>query len=126
MKNNNLNININVNSKYIPERSIIEDSLFYFMYNVNITNNGTEEVKLLSRHWDIFDALGNLNEIDGKGVIGETPIIKPGENFSYSSFCPLKTEFGKMKGFYTFRNNKGEVFKTAIPEFALIIPNQVN
>ena len=96
------------------------------MYNVNITNNSTEEVKLLSRHWDIFDALGNLNEIDGKGVIGETPIIKPGENFSYSSFCPLKTEFGKMKGFYTFRNNKGEVFKTTIPEFALIIPNQVN
>ena len=124
--NKKLEIDINVNSKYVPERSIIEDPLFYFMYNVNIKNNSREVVKLLTRHWDIFDALGNLNEVDGKGVIGEMPVINPGDNFSYSSFCPLKTEFGRMKGFYTFKNKKGEIFKSYIPEFALIIPNQVN
>ena len=119
-------IKISANSSYIPERSQEDRSLFFFSYHIEIKNNGNEVVKLLTRHWDIIDANGNLHVVNGQGVIGRTPTIKTGNSFAYTSFCPLKTEFGSMKGFYMFSNNKGNKIKSLIPEFSLIIPNKIN
>ena len=117
---------INARSKYINDKSSIDNSVYFFSYNVIIKNSSHEDIKLLTRHWDILDAHGNLQVINGEGVIGKTPIIKKGDSFEYSSFCPLKTEFGSMKGFYMFKNRKGDKIKSIIPEFSLIIPNKIN
>ena len=113
MKSNN--IKILIESKFVPELSNKKDSLFYFSYKVNIHNNSSEKVQLLSRHWDIKDALGRDRVVDGEGVVGQKPIINPGSNFEYQSYCPLKTSFGFMEGFYTMKDEGGEYFKTPIP-----------
>ena len=113
MKNND--IKILIEGKFVPELSNKKDSLFYFSYKVNIHNNSSKKVQLLSRHWDIKDALGRDKVVDGEGVIGQKPIINPGSNFEYQSYCPLKTSFGFMEGFYTMKDERGEYFKTPIP-----------
>ena len=81
---------------------------------------------MLSRHWDIFDGYNTLKEVDGEGVVGQKPLIKPGEVFRYKSFCPLKTNFGSMTGFYTFSDEEGKLFKIQIPEFPLVLDRDVN
>ena len=124
MKKNN--IKINIESKFVPELSNNEDSLFYFSYKVQICNKGENKVQLLSRHWDIQDGLGRKKIVDGEGVIGKKPIIQPGEAYEYKSFCPLKTEFGSMNGFYTMQDDEGNLFKTLIPDFGLIAPDCIN
>ena len=113
-------------SEFLPEYSSDAKALFLFSYKIKIENTGKKNVQLISRHWDIEDSLGRKKVVDGEGVIGKTPIIKAGDNFQYTSFCPLKTKFGSMKGFYMFRNRDGDKIKSAIPEFSLIIPNQIN
>ena len=122
----NSDINIKVKSSFLENKSNEEQSMYLFSYSVKIQNDSRKQVQLLTRHWDIEDANGNIQEVDGEGVIGKQPILKPGESFTYSSYCPLKTYFGTMKGFYTFSTNDGEVIKTVIPEFGLIIPNEIN
>ena len=124
MKKNN--IKKNIESKFVPELSNNEDSLFYFSYKVQICNKGENKVQLLSRHWDIQDGLGRKKIVDGEGVIGKKPIIQPGEAYEYKSFCPLKTEFGSMNGFYTMQDDEGNLFKTLIPDFGLIAPDCIN
>ena len=120
------NIKIDIESEFVPELSNNEDSLFYFSYKVKICNEGLNKVQLLSRHWDIKDGLGRKKIVDGEGVIGKKPIIEPGEAYEYKSFCPLKTEFGSMNGFYTMKDDEGNLFKTLIPNFGLIGPNCIN
>ena len=100
MKNN---LEILTKSEYLPEYSSNEKALFLFSYKVKIKNLGLENVQLVSRHWDIEDSLGRMKVVDGEGVVGEKPIIKPGESFEYKSFCPLNTSLGYMKGFYTLK-----------------------
>ena len=124
MKNNN--IKIDIKTEYVPELSNNEDSMFYFSYKVKIKNMGLEKVQLLSRHWDIKDGLGRKKSINGEGVIGKKPIINPGEYYEYKSYCPLKTEFGSMDGFYTMKDENGNLFKTVIPNFGLISPESIN
>ena len=119
-------ITISATSRYIPEKSQLNKAIYFFSYDITIVNETQEDIKLLTRHWDIIDANGNLEVVNGEGVIGKTPIIKAGDNFQYTSFCPLKTKFGSMKGFYMFRNRDGDKIKSTIPEFSLIIPNQIN
>ena len=120
------NILVNAISKYIPELSNENDSNFYYLYEVTIKNKGEKKIKILSRHWDISDGLGNQKKIDGEGVVGKNPIINPGQIFKYKSYCPLKTEFGFMSGFYTVKNEDGEIFKVEIPEFPLVLNSIVN
>tara|TARA_A100001011_G_C13532438_1_gene525125 strand:+ start:54 stop:428 length:375 start_codon:yes stop_codon:yes gene_type:complete len=124
MKNNN--IKIDIKTEYVPELSNNEDSMFYFSYKVKIKNMGLKKVQLLSRHWDIKDGLGRKKSINGEGVIGRKPIINPGEYYEYKSYCPLKTEFGSMDGFYTMKDENGNLFKTVIPNFGLISPESIN
>ena len=117
---------VNTVSKFIPELSKAKDSDFYYLYEISIENKGEQKIKLLTRHWDIYDALGRQKKVDGEGVIGQHPIINPGETFRYKSFCPLKTEFGCMSGFYTMKDEDGNVFKVKIPEFPLVLDNLIN
>ena len=119
-------IKIEAISEYLPKHSKINEKIFYFSYNVKIFNKGHNDVQLLSRHWDIRDSLGRRRTINGEGVIGDKPIIKPGECFEYKSFCPLKTDFGLMKGFYTMKDINGKLFKASIPQFGLVSPNTIN
>ena len=123
----NKKIKIEVGSKFISEESEHEECLFLFKYDVSIYNNTMNNVQLLNRHWKIFDALGNIRTVNGEGVIGQKPVINSGLSFSYSSFCPLKTEFGKMNGYYTFKDElTEELFEIIIPEFSLITTKNIN
>ena len=120
------NVIVNAVSEYVPELSKQNDSNYYYLYEVTIQNKSRKKIKLLSRHWDISDGAGKKKRIDGDGVVGKNPIINPGEMFKYKSYCPLKTEFGFMSGFYTMKNEDGDVFKVAIPEFPLVLNNVIN
>ena len=100
---------------------------FLFKYDISIHNYTEDNVQLLTRHWKIIDALGNIKTVNGEGVIGKKPVINSGLSFSYTSFCPLKTEFGKMQGSYTFKDEKsGELFEVTVPEFSLITKVNIN
>ena len=117
IKNNN--IKIKAISHFIKNRSSPENSIFLFSYDVEIKNNSDSEVQLLSRYWHIQDGDGNVEEVRGPGVIGLQPLIKPNENFEYSSFCPLKTPSGMMSGAYQMKLNSEEIFDATIPAFSL-------
>jgi len=120
-------IDIDVFCQSVIKKSEEEKSLFLFKYDVSIYNNTLNNVQLLSRHWKIVDALGNVQTVNGEGVIGKKPIINSGLSFNYSSYCPLKTEFGKMEGSYTFKDKiTGELFEIKIPEFSLITKKNIN
>jgi len=118
-------INIKVDSVFIKDRSSLENSLYVFSYHVQIFNKDDLDVKLLSRYWNITDGNGYVEEIRGPGVIGLTPNIKPGKKFEYSSFCPLKTPFGVMHGYFKMVNSK-KSFNAVIPPFRLSVPEQIN
>ena len=118
---------INAKSSFLKDKSNVQESLYFFIYEININNKSDNVFQLMSRHWEISDANGNTQVIEGEGVVGERPILKPGDSFSYNSFCPIKTEFGTMSGFYTFEEQEtGVLYKGIIPEFALVIPNCIN
>jgi len=119
-------VKITAESHFVPRLSNNDQTLFYFVYNVKICNEGKKKVQIISRHWDIEDSLGRKRVVDGEGVIGKKPMIEPGKNFEYKSFCPLKTDFGLMKGFYTMKDEEGNLFKASIPQFGLVVPNTVN
>ena len=119
-------VKIETQSSFLPERSNIKQSIYFFMYRIKIENLSNDSLKLLTRHWDIKDANGNINIVDGEGVVGKTPVINSNEYYIYSSSCPLKTNFGSMKGYYTFSKENGDIIKSLIPEFSLIVPNHVN
>ncbi len=116
-------IKIEVQPAFVPEQSDPKRSLYLFSYCVRITNHGSEEVQVLSRHWIISDALGHVEEVEGPGVVGLQPIIKPNESFEYCSFCPLTTPTGHMRGTYTICTKSGEELKIKIPFFILSEPN---
>jgi ApaG protein len=90
-----------------------------FAYTVRITNQGTDTVQLLSRHWIITDALERVEEVKGPGVVGEQPVLGPGESFKYSSWCPLRTPTGMMQGTYQMVRANGEQFEIEIAPFGL-------
>ena len=120
-------IKINAKSSFISDKSSIKKSIYFFMYRVTIINNSDKKLQLTNRHWHISDANDNTQVIDGEGVIGEQPILNPGDSFKYTSFCPIKTEFGTMSGYYTFKEvYTSELYKGIIPEFILVTPTQVN
>jgi ApaG protein len=113
------NIQIDVEPAFVPEESNPEKAYFFFSYRVRITNLGEQPTQLLSRHWVITDGHGETHEVEGPGVIGKQPELEPGESFEYSSFCPLPTPTGNMRGKYWMINSKGERFSVNIPVFFL-------
>jgi ApaG protein len=119
-------VRVQVRSSYVPERSSPEESHYFFAYRVRISNLGEETVQLVSREWIITDAEGNRQQVNGPGVVGEQPILEPGERFEYTSFCPLPTAIGSMHGTYQMVAAGGEQFDAEIPPFSLAIPTALN
>jgi ApaG protein len=119
-------VRVTAQAKFHPEKSSKEDDYFFFSYQITIANEGVQTVQLLSRHWKIHDADGNLEEVVGEGVVGEQPVIASGSQYTYSSFCPLKTEVGTMSGTYQMVTEKGERFDAVIAPFTLARPHSIN
>ncbi len=115
-------IRIRVEPRYMEDQSSPEDSHFVWSYAVEISNDGDEPVQLKTRSWRITDALGRTEEVRGPGVVGQTPVIPPGESFNYTSGCPLKTPQGIMVGSYQMSDTGGTLFDVAIPAFSLDSP----
>ena len=119
-------IRVEVMSQYSPENSRPPQDVWVFEYTVRITNQGSETVQLVSRHWIIVDGLDRIEEVQGAGVIGEQPVLAPGESFKYSSWCPLKTPTGIMRGTYQMVRAGGSGFDIEIAPFALKARYAVN
>ncbi len=120
-------IRISVEPTYRLEQSSPEQDKHVFSYEIIIENRSNYVVQLKSRHWFIFDSIGVRREVEGEGVVGEQPTLRPGEKFKYQSWCPLQSEVGKMHGtFMMERKDNGEKFKVHIPEFHLVVPVRMN
>ena len=119
-------IRVEVESTYVEERSEPRQNYFFFAYRVTISNEGTETAQLVSREWVITDSDGNTERVTGPGVVGEQPVLHSGEEFEYTSFCPLRTSFGSMQGAYTMKTDSGEIFEARIDPFTLAVPGVVN
>ena len=117
-------IRVEVESEFLADRS--DGETFFFAYHITISNEGTETVQLVSRQWIITDADGDVETVRGAGVVGEFPILAPGESYEYTSFCPLRTSVGTMHGSYTMRARSGETFEAEIAPFTLAVPGAVN
>ncbi len=117
-------ITITVEPYYLDEQSEPTESHFVWAYHVRIENNGKKTVKLMTRHWRITDSLGNVQEVRGDGVIGEQPVLMPGESFEYTSGTPLGTPSGIMAGSYQMETDDGKSFDVTIPAFSLDSPHQ--
>lgn len=115
-------IRIRVEPTYLEDQSSPEDGHFVWAYAVEISNTGGEPVQLKTRRWKITDGLGRTEEVRGPGVVGQTPVIPPGETFNYTSGCPLKTPQGIMVGSYQMADVAGKLFDVAIPAFSLDSP----
>lgn len=104
-----------------------KENLYFFVYFITIINRSETTVQLLKRHWDIFDSNGEKRYVDGDGVVGETPVLEPGQSFEYNSGCNLSTELGYMAGHYVMKKLTDESeFKVEIPRFQLIVPSKLN
>jgi ApaG protein len=112
-------VSVEVLSQYSAENSRPQHGEWLFEYTVRITNKSAETVQLISRHWIITDAAEDVSEVKGPGVVGEQPVLAPGESFKYSSWCPLKTPVGTMRGTYQMVRTNGEKFDIEIAPFAL-------
>ncbi len=112
-------VRVQVESEYIPERSEPGRNVFFFAYHIRITNEGDKTVQLVSRHWIITNGDGRAEEVQGPGVVGEQPVLEPGQAFEYSSFCPLNTPTGTMHGTYQMITDDGENFDATIAPFRL-------
>lgn len=115
-------INVTVTPRYLPEESSPEHNRYFFAYTVEIINLSSERVQLRARFWHITDAQGRVQEVRGAGVVGEEPVLGPGESYSYTSGCPLTTQSGTMQGHYVMETATGETFEAQIPAFSLDIP----
>jgi ApaG protein len=119
-------IRVQAQARFAPERSQPAARLYYFVYNITISQVGQETAQLRSRHWIITDGNGHVEEVRGPGVVGETPILGPGQSFSYTSQCVLRTEFGTMRGTYQMVRPDGSSFDATIAPFVLAIPTAIN
>ena len=117
-------IRVSVEPRYLPQESQPEEGHYFWVYTIEIVNMGPETVQLESRFWEITDELGRRQEVRGAGVVGERPILAPGERFEYTSGCPLPTPSGTMVGTYQAVADDGEIFTVEIPAFSLDIPGE--
>ena len=115
-------VRVEVRSTYLPERSSPREAHYFFTYRIRISNVGEETVQLVSRHWIITDADNQVQEVRGMGVVGEQPVLKPGDTFEYSSGSSIPTAVGTMRGSYQLVAEDGTRFEASIPEFTLSVP----
>ena len=118
------NITVRVQPQFLAEQSDPVSDQYVWLYTINIENGGTEAVQLLNRHWIITNAAGHVEEVQGPGVIGEQPVLQPGDSFQYTSGCPLRTPSGMMGGTYEMIGPGDERFDIDIPAFSLDSPHQ--
>lgn len=120
-------VRISVSTQFRQDFSSLHDAVFFFNYRVDILNENEFEIQLQSRQWYIFDSLNEASFVEGEGVVGQTPLLKPGEKYTYTSACELRSEIGFMHGFYTFKNlSNGTLFQVTIPQFRLEFPGKMN
>ena len=117
-------ITVTVQPIYLEDQSAPEQSQYVWAYHVRIENKGQDAVQLRNRYWRITDALGRVQEVRGAGVVGEQPLLKPGQAFEYTSGTPLPTPSGIMTGSYEMEGANGERFNVTIPAFSLDSPHQ--
>lgn len=117
---------VEANPQFIESQSSPAQGRFVFAYTITITNVGATPAKLLTRHWLITDANGKIQEVNGEGVIGEHPYLRPGESFSYTSGALIETPVGVMQGKYIMRSDDGDNFSAIIPRFTLSIPRTLH
>jgi ApaG protein len=118
-------IEVTVKPRFMSDRSAPASGYYFWAYTIEITNLGDETVQLKTRHWRITDELGRLQEVKGPGVVGEEPVLKPGDSFEYTSGVPLPTPSGFMAGSYGMVSAAGEHFDIEIPAFSLDSSNAV-
>lgn len=119
-------MDIKVSTQYLKQQSDPARESYAFAYTITITNNRLLPVKLLSRHWIITDQNNKVEEVKGNGVVGQQPVIGPGQTYQYSSGAVLSTETGDMKGSYTMQCSSGESFAAPIPLFVLAVPHMLH
>lgn len=119
-------IDVSVVTRYLPEQSQPEHQRYAFAYTITVSNTGTVAAKLLSRHWVITDGDGHVEEVRGAGVVGQQPLIEPGEQHTYSSGSVLTTTVGTMQGSYLMQANGGHQFKAIIKPFRLAVPGALH
>ena len=113
------NIAVTATPRFLSERSSPENGHYFWAYTIEIVNHGRETVQLKTRYWHITDAMGRVQEVRGAGVVGEEPVLEPGESFEYTSGVPLPTSSGFMAGRYGMVTDAGEAFEVNIPAFSL-------
>lgn len=119
-------VRVRVQSEYAPDRSQPAKSQWFFLYTITISNEGSDTVQLLTRHWLFTDGTGRVEEVRGPGVVGKQPILRPGESFEYTSGCPLTTPFGVMEGTYQMITEQGDRFDATIAPCTLSEPYTVH
>lgn len=124
--NNTCGVDVEVQTQYLSQQSDPARSSFAFAYTITITNRRDEAVQLLNRHWIITDQNNKVEEVRGNGVVGQQPVIQPGQSYRYSSGAVIQTATGDMKGSYTMLSASGERFEAPIPLFVLAVPHMVH
>lgn len=119
-------IDIDVATRFLDEQSAPGESRYVFAYTIHIRNRGSVPARLLGRHWVITDANGKVEEVVGEGVIGEQPLLHPGEAFEYTSGAVLETDLGTMRGSYDMLADDGTRFAAPIPAFTLTVPRTLH
>lgn len=117
-------IRVTVQPVYLEDQSVPAENRYVWAYHVRIENEGSETVRLRTRHWKITDAMGRVQEVRGPGVVGEQPVLEPGGSFEYTSGTPLPTPSGIMVGSYGMEAASGAAFDVAVPAFSLDSPHQ--
>lgn len=115
-------ITVRVAVNFLPEQSQVDAGKWFWVYHIRIENDSDHAMQLLTRHWRITDGRGMVNFVEGDGVVGEQPILRPGQSHDYVSGCPLTTPTGSMEGHYSFRRDDGLLLRAAIPFFPLAAP----
>lgn len=120
-------VTVRVAVNFLPEQSRIEAGKWFWVYHIRIENDSGRTLQLVTRHWRITDGRGAVNLVEGEGVVGETPVLSPGQSHDYVSGCPLATPQGSMEGYYTFREihpdgSQGDSVLVPIPHFPLAAP----
>ncbi|KAB0546178.1 Co2+/Mg2+ efflux protein ApaG [Pseudomonas argentinensis] len=126
MSDSRYQIDVNIVTRYLPEQSQPQQNRFAFAYDVTISNNGSLPAQLLSRHWVITDGNGQVQEVRGTGVIGEQPLIAPGDSHRYSSGTLMATQVGTMQGSYQMLAEDGRRFEAPIAPFRLAVPGALH
>jgi ApaG protein len=119
-------VRVEVDTRYSPEHSQPGANHWFFLYTIRISNEGSETCQLVSRYWIIRDATGHVEEVEGEGVVGQQPVLEPGESFEYTSGCPLDTPFGSMEGTYQMVTENGDHFDAEVARFDLREPSAIH